>query len=138
MDSELHTHVLLLVETEADMREALTALLRLSGFAVTGASSAREAVAILEAGLRPCVVLLDPELPNRSADEFHRCRVGNEALAMLPVVLISDARDTRADEVRLGAHATVPKSGDFARVPAAIALACGANGVGPPTVSVLA
>jgi two-component system, OmpR family, response regulator len=127
MDKETHAHVLLLVETDADMREALTVLLRLAGFAVSGASSVAEAMAILEAGLRPCVVLLDPELPNRSADEFHHRRINDETFATLPVLLISDARDTRADETRLGARATVPKSGDFARVPPAIDLACGAN-----------
>jgi CheY-like chemotaxis protein len=59
-----HAHSVLVVDDHDDSREALTALLRASGFDVREAASADDALTQLRQGLRPCVALLDLRMPD--------------------------------------------------------------------------
>jgi PAS domain S-box-containing protein len=61
----------LLVDDEDDVREALTRLLQQNGAVVTGASSAREGLALLE-GLQPDVILSDIAMPGEDGLSFIR------------------------------------------------------------------
>jgi PAS domain S-box-containing protein len=61
----------LVVDDEDDVREALTQLLQLNGAVVTGASSAREGLAVLEE-LQPDVILSDIAMPDEDGLSFIR------------------------------------------------------------------
>jgi CheY-like chemotaxis protein len=61
----------LLVDDEDDVREALTRLLQQNGAVVTGASSAREGLALVEE-LQPDVILSDIAMPEEDGLSFIR------------------------------------------------------------------
>src|SRR5437660_6387752 len=59
-----HQHTILIVDDDADTREALAALLSLEEhMRVQTAAGGREALAAIAAGFAPCVVLLDYRMP---------------------------------------------------------------------------
>lgn len=87
------TAPILLVEDHPDAREGLRALLEIEGFRVEAAHDGLAAIAALMAGLRPCVILLDLDLPVFSGEAFRRVQLENREFASIPVVLVSGARD---------------------------------------------
>jgi two-component system sensor histidine kinase ChiS len=81
------------------LREALAAALSLSGLNVMTASSGREALDILAEGFRPCVVLLDQQMPGMDGwAVWHRMQAHAEWSKTL-VVMIS-ARPVDRERVR--------------------------------------
>jgi len=81
----------LLVEDDPDSREALAALLEMSGRQVLSAGNGREAVEHLEKGLRPALILLDLMMPVMSGWEFLEERVRHPEWGAIPVVVLSAA-----------------------------------------------
>jgi DNA-binding response OmpR family regulator len=79
---------LLLVEDDESLRRILARHLRGRGFAVEEAASSEEAVAIIEGGLRPALVLLDLNLPGDTGWDFLRGSALSSAGAP-PVVITS-------------------------------------------------
>lgn len=81
----------LLVEDDADSREALAALLDLGGREVRAAANGREAIEHLDGGLRPSVILLDLMMPVMSGWEFLEERARRPEWAAIPVVVLTAA-----------------------------------------------
>jgi CheY-like chemotaxis protein len=79
----------LLVEDDFDVREALAETLRDEGYAIDCASDGEEALAVLRAGLRPGLILLDLMMPRMSGAEFRMVQKVDPALRSIPVVLLS-------------------------------------------------
>lgn len=61
-------HVLI-VDDEGDFRETLSLLLNMEGFQVSEASSGEHAIAVVDAGLKPDVLLLDYRMPGLSGGQ---------------------------------------------------------------------
>jgi CheY-like chemotaxis protein len=94
-------HVVLVVDDFDATREAIVSMLAVKGFDAVGAASGPIALDLLQAGMRPCVVLLDVRMPGMDGWEvFQRIRA-NEDLARMPVVILSadTADDTQARSV---------------------------------------
>ncbi len=99
----------LVVEDDAALRDALSAMLRARGLDVAGAASAAEATAMLAAATFDCLVL-DLILPDVSGVEWLE-RAGNGAGA-LPPVIVHTARALSADDehrLRQWARAVIVK-----------------------------
>jgi CheY-like chemotaxis protein len=99
--------LVLVVDDDKDVREAMAELLQLEGFAVLPAGNGQEALNLLKVE-NPCVVLLDLMMPVISGWEFLRHRKAQQRLAKIPVIAISAvidrvavARAEGADEVLL-------------------------------------
>jgi CheY-like chemotaxis protein len=75
---------ILLVEDEADVRQAVVAVLTRSGFEVAVASHGEEALALLEGGLMPSAILLDLWMPVMDGWAFLE-----RARPTVPVIVIS-------------------------------------------------
>jgi CheY-like chemotaxis protein len=91
---------ILLVEDDDPLREILARHLRARGHEIHEAASAEDAVAALEAGLRPGLVLLDINLPGDTGWSLLR---GNTlAAAGNPPVIVASA--TTVDPRRLREH----------------------------------
>jgi two-component system, chemotaxis family, chemotaxis protein CheY len=84
-----HRHAILLVDDYLDLREALAVLLEFDGCQVVTASSGPEALAILKAGYRPCVVLLDYVMPEMDGWEVRTRMLDDPELAKVAVVMMS-------------------------------------------------
>jgi CheY-like chemotaxis protein len=83
------TEPILVVEDTDDSREVMEALLEMEGYQVTCASDGREALDLLEEGLRPCLILLDVSMPRMNGIEFRRIQAADERFRDIPVILYS-------------------------------------------------
>lgn len=128
-DEMVHRHGVLLVEDDADTRDALLALLEGSGYEVTVADNGRRALAALRMGLRPCVILLDLAMPVMDGFAFRRSQLDDPDLAAIPVLVVSGggwANET--DARRLGMATFFRKPMDVDAFFAAVAESCGPDG----------
>lgn len=83
------THPILVVDDDPEMRDGLRAVLHREGFAVETAANGREALDQLEAGLRPCVIVMDLMMPVMNGVEFRRQQLRDAELACIPVITYS-------------------------------------------------
>ena len=117
-------HTILLVEDDLLQGEALALLLGARGYAVTVATSGKEALAVLAAGLRPCLLVLDLGLPDMHGVEFIRQhRRDTTGLPAIPVILYSAFTDVAYDARCSGAAVGVTKP-DLDRLFHFVALLC--------------
>jgi CheY-like chemotaxis protein len=103
-------HPVLVVEDDADIRDAMIGILEAEGYAVRGACHGAEALAELQAGSRPCIILLDLMMPVMDGWAFCREREKDPALATIPIVVVSAVarHDPRNACVRAVEHLTKP------------------------------
>lgn len=99
----------LVVEDDCVARTLLGTILEEAGYTVVTAANGREALDLLRAGERPCVILLDLKMPVMSGWEFREEQRHDPAVAAIPVVVLS--ADGDLDEVcaALGAAACFSK-----------------------------
>ncbi len=84
------SHSILVVDDDADIRDAIHDVLSDQGWDVISASDGLEAREQLHAGLRPCAILLDLMMPRMSGDEFLAwLRTEPATFADTPVVVLS-------------------------------------------------
>ncbi len=102
----------LLVDDSMVTREMLRRLLEDGGFSVAAASSAEEALAMLEGQEAECIVT-DIEMPGMSGLDLARRLRKSERYGQIPIVVIS-TRNTQEDRLAgldAGADAFIPKQG---------------------------
>src|SRR6185369_43529 len=88
-----HRHVVLVVEDDTGMREALEALILADGFDAIATGSAKEALARLRDGLLCCLVVFDWLMPGMNGEQFYQALSADPRLAAIPLlVLTGDAR----------------------------------------------
>ena len=81
----------LVVDDDADIRDALCELLEDEGYRAISAANGQEALANLSTGELPCVILLDLMMPVMDGWEFRRRQQEDPRLAQVPVVVITAA-----------------------------------------------
>jgi len=81
----------LIVEDDADLREALAEALVEAGYTVSLASNGREGLDRLKGGRIPCAVLLDLLMPVMNGWEFCAAVKADPATAKIPIVGMSGA-----------------------------------------------
>jgi CheY-like chemotaxis protein len=81
--------IILVVEDDADMLEVMLQVLAAAGFAATGARHGQQALARLEDGLRPCLILLDLMMPVMTGWELDEKLAADPVLSSIPVVFVS-------------------------------------------------
>jgi len=102
-------HAILLVEDDPAQGEPLALLLGARGYVVTVAASGMEALAVLAAGLRPCLLVVDLGLPDMHGLEFMRQHRRDGAVPAVPVILYSSHTDVAYHARQSGAAAGVEK-----------------------------
>jgi CheY-like chemotaxis protein len=81
----------LVVDDDRDIRTAYRDVLEAEGYTVHEAENGREGVDALQAGLRPCVILLDLMMPIMNGWQALDVIRGNFELAQIPVAVVSAA-----------------------------------------------
>jgi CheY-like chemotaxis protein len=84
-----HAPIVLVVDDDADTREALTELLEDHGYMVLGAANGVEAFDLINAGSRPSMILLDLMMPFMDGYRFRTEQRRSPVLAAIPVVVIT-------------------------------------------------
>ncbi len=88
--------MILIIDDDDDLRDALGELLAGKGYHVKTAANGREALSLLADDPNPCVVLLDLVMPVMDGWQFLSTVQSDPALAQLPVVIVSAHAGTHA------------------------------------------
>jgi CheY-like chemotaxis protein len=102
---------IVVVEDDADTREALGDLLRLLGYTVATAENGRRALDLLRTMEdTPCLILLDIMMPIMNGWQFLEEQRADPKLSNIPVVVLSAdvSASARADEVAVAAFLNKP------------------------------
>jgi CheY-like chemotaxis protein len=94
----------LVVEDDADAREAMKSVLELHGYPVVTAADGSEALDRLRNGLKPCLILLDLMMPGMDGFEFFDQKRQDPRISAIPVVIYSGYHDAKSKAERLGAQ----------------------------------
>ena len=81
--------MILVVDDDEATRSLIEQRLRHQGFPTAAAASGQEALGMLHAGGRPCLILLDVMMPGEAGWDFVERLLRNQALNDIPVVLMS-------------------------------------------------
>jgi CheY-like chemotaxis protein len=90
---------ILVVEDDRDLREGLCEALRLEGYEVVCVEHGEAALRHLRTGVRPCVILLDLMMPVMDGWTFRQEILKDQALAAIPVVVMTAASPGQAKAV---------------------------------------
>ena len=96
------------VEDDVDTRDMLGRFPELEGFRVELASNGKQALERLSAGVEPCVILLDLMMPVMDGWQFRREQVQDQALAGIPVIVVSAAGRDRISEIDASDYLSKP------------------------------
>ena len=107
-------HQVLVVDDFDPTRAAIVTMLETKGFGVRAAASGIEALDLLQAGFRPCAMLLDLRMPELDGWEVWDRMKEHSELALTPVVVLSaDPEDhARARAVGIKEFVRKPVDGD--------------------------
>jgi CheY-like chemotaxis protein len=89
MDSSRAEPRILVVEDDADIREAIVDVLEARGYRVVTAANGQEGLARLREGENPDLILLDLMMPVMDGTEFLASLRGSDVLTTVPIVLLS-------------------------------------------------
>jgi CheY-like chemotaxis protein len=90
---------LMIVDDDDDLRDALAEIMIAQGYEVAAFADARAALAALEGGRVPFLILLDLMMPGMSGWEFRAAQLSNPRLTTIPVVVVT-AANTLTDGAR--------------------------------------
>jgi len=117
------TPLVLLVEDDRDLREAMSELIEAQGVDVRAARDGREGLEMLKSGLRPHAVFLDQCMPRLDGASVLAAMSEDPALAAIPVVWMSGERRTPPPPVT----ACLPKPFEVSDLRAILATLCRAG-----------
>ena len=83
------SRLVLVVEDDADFREALVSALEHAGYEVIAAVNGAAALQLLQWRIMPSVVLLDLMMPVMDGRTFRRHQLADPNLAAIPVIVLS-------------------------------------------------
>jgi DNA-binding response OmpR family regulator len=103
--------VILIVDDDPDLRTLVTTILETQGYSLLEAGDGLDALALLDRGAVPNLIITDVDMPRMDGWELVRTVRARPATALTPVIFLS-VHDTSADRVlgyRLGADDYLPK-----------------------------
>lgn len=100
---------LMIVDDDNDLRDTLAELMAAVGYEVAPFDDAGKALAALEQGVTPFLILLDLMMPGMSGWEFRAAQLQNPKLAAIPVVVVTAATSVSEGKCTLGDVAIVHK-----------------------------
>ncbi len=106
----------LLVEDDHALRQSLYEVIEEAGYRVDCAQNGSEALAVLDAVDKPCVILLDLMMPVMNGWEFREEQVRHAHLSDIPVVVLTADGRAEMKAKTLGADAYLPKPIELSRL----------------------
>jgi CheY-like chemotaxis protein len=103
---------ILVVEDDADIREALAVTLESCGYQVGTACHGREALDQLRHGWRADLIVLDLMMPVMDGWQFRREQQRDPRLAVIPVVIVSADGSVQQKATAIGAEGYIKKPVD--------------------------
>ena len=109
-------HDILVVEDDSTLRNAMGDLLGEEGMSATRAENGQVGLDLLRAGARPCLVLLDLQMPFVDGFTFRRRQLEDPRIAGIPVVVMTGQPGKAQEAKKLGVALTMSKPIAPARV----------------------
>ena len=107
----------LIVDDDRSIVDGLGEYLGDDGYDVIGTTNASEALALLDSGLRPDVIVLDLLMPGMDGWDFRTAQLNEPSLAGIPVLIVSASGFSRQTVItQLAADEYLPKPLDPATV----------------------
>ncbi len=106
---------ILVVEDDLDIREVMRMVLEASGYGVLEASDGAEALVAVRAHA-PGLILLDLMMPGMDGIQFREAQLQDEAIASIPVVIVSGGGGVPEKAAQLGAAGYLIKPTDMRRM----------------------
>jgi CheY-like chemotaxis protein len=107
------SRLVLVVEDDADFREAVVSALEHAGYEVIAAVNGAAALQLLQWGIVPSVVLLDLMMPVMDGRTFRQHQLADPALASIPVIVLSADADAAELATSPGVRAVLQKPFDL-------------------------
>ncbi len=120
--SQTSSGIVLVVDDDPDIRDALCELLEDEGYRAVSASNGQEALVYLKSREPPCVILLDLMMPVMDGWEFRRVQKGDPRWSNIPVVVITAAGNYGASTISV--ERVLPKPLQLEHVLEALAQFC--------------
>ncbi len=102
--------IILLVEDDYHIREAVNGVLEDAGYDVIQAENGRAALERLQAGSRPDLILLDLRMPVMDGWEFRAAQKNDPNLAIIPVLAVSADGSAKAEAIAADGYLRKPLS----------------------------
>jgi len=96
------THSVLVVDDDPDICEVVKTILELHGYRVLTAGDGADALAQLQAGVRPSVILLDLMMPRMNGLQFRDEQNRDPTLRAIPVVVLTGDGRAEAKAAAMG------------------------------------
>lgn len=127
----------LIVDDSADMRDFCELIANMNHLKVHQSANADEALALLENGVEPDVVMLDLMMPGKKPEEFVKNLRSNPKFADTKVVIMSSLRDGEEQARAMGAQGWLRKPFDLGKISEALnpqAITAGPTLMAEPTL----
>jgi len=118
-----HAPCVLIVEDDDDVREFMQLLVSTSGYQTMTARDGQEALVKMRER-KPCLVLLDLQMPRMDGWEFRERQMQDVALRQIPVVCVTAFFDPEQVTQKLGLRC-IGKPADFPTIINAVQATCG-------------
>jgi CheY-like chemotaxis protein len=118
-------HMVLIIDDDEEVREAVRDLVGMKGYRVEEARDGEQALALLERAEVPCIILLDLVMPVMDGWQFLERLRASARLASVPVVVVSAHAASHAP---VGASGLLLKPFEARELLRAIADKCGPPG----------
>jgi signal transduction histidine kinase len=112
--------LVMIVDDDADVRDAISPLLRKRGYETAEAVNGKDALEQLRAGLRPQLILLDLQMPVMDGHAFAEVCAEDPELASIPIVVVSSDTASAVKLAATRARGYLSKPVSFERLLAAI------------------
>jgi len=116
--------VVLLVEDDRLLRDAMLVELESAGLRVVTAENGEEALALARRSPRPSVIVLDLNMPVMDGWQFRAAQVLDPRLSSIPVILLSARGDAERQARTLGIAMALTKPIDLDQLHQALARHC--------------
>jgi len=99
----------LVVDDDAEIRQALAELLEDEEYAVLLAANGKEALDLIGRGMRPDVILLDVMMPVMDGWHFLSARLRHPDLVEVPIIIISAGQEAEREAHKVGVFEVAKK-----------------------------
>ena len=99
----------LVVDDDAEIRQALAELLEDEEYTVRLAANGSEALALIAHGLKPDVILLDVMMPIMDGWHFLSARLRHPDLVEVPIIIISAGQEAEREAHKVGVFEVAKK-----------------------------
>lgn len=115
---------ILIIEDDAEIRETLTEILQMEGYAVHSVKNGQEGIDYLRTSSPPALILLDYMMPVMNGGQFRTVQKEDPKLSKIPVVVLSADSSVFQKSDVVGVHGFLRKPIELERLLSMIKVYC--------------